>query len=87
MNHPAALRQAALLGLGVALLVVMDAQPWIESGALVRLLPGWYADAGPVSLYYPSGTLMPAKNRVFIDYLVQAFEREGYARRFVEGPD
>lgn len=87
VNDPAALRQAALLGLGVALLVVMDAQPWIESGALVRLLPGWYADAGHVSLYYPSRTLMPAKNRVFIDYLVQAFERDGYARRFAGGPD
>ena len=65
----------------------MDAQPWIESGALVRLLPGWYAGAGHVSLDYPSRTLMPAKNRVFIDYLVQAFERDGYARRFAGGPD
>jgi DNA-binding transcriptional LysR family regulator len=87
VNDPAALRPAALLGLGVALLVVMDVQPWIESGALVRLLPGWYADAGHVSLYYPSRTLMPAKNRVFIDYLAQAFDRESYARRFVGGPD
>jgi DNA-binding transcriptional LysR family regulator len=42
----------------------------------VRLLPGWHADAGPISLYYPSRTLMPAKTRVFIDYLVEAFGRE-----------
>lgn len=82
VNDPAALRQAALLGLGVALLVVMDVQPWIESGELVRLLPGWYADAGQISLYYPSRTLMPAKNRVFIDFLVQAFEHDDVARRF-----
>lgn len=82
VNDPAALRQAALLGLGVALLVVMDVQPWIESGELVRLLPDWYADAGQISLYYPSRTLMPAKNRVFIDFLVQAFERDDVARRF-----
>lgn len=82
VNDPAALRQAALLGLGVALLVVMDVQPWIESGELIRLLPDWYADAGQISLYYPSRTLMPAKNRVFIDFLVQAFERDDVARRF-----
>jgi DNA-binding transcriptional LysR family regulator len=82
LNDPVASREAALLGLGATLLVVPDAQAWIERGQLMRLLPDWYGDAGTISLYYASRTLMPAKTRVFIDYLVQAFEREGYARLF-----
>ncbi|OUL98249.1 hypothetical protein A8M77_32445 [Variovorax sp. JS1663] len=52
------------------------------SGALVRLLPGWYADAGAISLYYASRTLLPAKTRVFIDFLTEAFRRERLAQRF-----
>lgn len=75
LNDPAAMREAALLGLGVTLLVSPDVIAHIQHGELLRLLPDWYADAGSISLYYPSRTLMPAKTRVFIDYLVEAFER------------
>jgi len=75
LNDPAAMREAAILGLGVTLLVLPDVAANIERGELVRVLPDWHADAGPISLYYPSRTLMPAKTRVFIDFVVQAFER------------
>lgn len=75
LNDPAAMREAAILGLGVTLLVLPDVAANIERGELVRLLPDWHADAGPISLYYPSRTLMPAKTRVFIDFVVQAFGR------------
>ncbi|WP_213942184.1 LysR family transcriptional regulator [Pseudomonas sp. dw_612] len=73
LNDPAAMREAALLGLGVTLLVLPDVVTQIQRGELVRLLPDWHADAGPISLYYPSRTLMPAKTRVFIDFVVDAF--------------
>ncbi|MEB0227047.1 LysR family transcriptional regulator [Pseudomonas sp. 10S4] len=73
LNDPAAMREAALLGLGVTLLVLPDVVTQIQRGELVRLLPGWHADAGPISLYYPSRTLMPAKTRGFIDFVVEAF--------------
>lgn len=73
LNDPAAMREAALLGLGVTLLVLPDVVTQIQRGELVRLLPGWHTDAGPISLYYPSRTLMPAKTRVFIDFVVEAF--------------
>jgi DNA-binding transcriptional LysR family regulator len=82
LNDPAALREAALLGLGVALLAVPDVLSWLERGELVRLLPRWYADAGAISLYYPSRSLLPAKTRAFIDFVVEAFERERLAERF-----
>jgi DNA-binding transcriptional LysR family regulator len=74
-NDPAAMREAAILGLGVTLLVQSDVLQNIHRGELVRLLPDWYADAVAISLYYPSRALMPAKTRVFIDFVVQAFTR------------
>ena len=54
----------------------------LESGALVRVVPKWYADAGPISLYYASRTLMPAKTRAFVDYVVEAFRQQRLAERF-----
>jgi DNA-binding transcriptional LysR family regulator len=82
VNDPAALREAALHGLGVALIAVPDALHELERGDLVRLVPRWYADAGSISLYYASRTLLPAKTRAFIDFVVDAFKRERLAERF-----
>ena len=76
-DDPEAMCQAALLGLGVTLIAVAHALPHLESGALVRLVPQWYADAGPISIYYASRTLMPAKTRVFVDFVADAFRRNG----------
>jgi hypothetical protein len=52
VNDPGAVSQAALLSLGVALISVPEALPYLDSNALVRLVPSWYADLGPISLYY-----------------------------------
>ncbi|PLR32066.1 LysR family transcriptional regulator [Chimaeribacter californicus] len=86
VNDPLAMRQAALQGLGVALITLPDALPWLASGALVRLLPDWYADLGPISLYYAGRTLLPAKTRVFVDYLAEAFRQRDYATLFNARP-
>jgi DNA-binding transcriptional LysR family regulator len=85
VNDPAAMREAAILGLGVALLSVSDVLPSIERGELVRLLPRWYADAGAISIYYATRALLPAKTRVFVDFVVEAFERERLAERLAGG--
>ncbi|WP_428413024.1 LysR family transcriptional regulator [Pararhizobium sp.] len=82
VNDPAAMRAAAILGLGVTLLAKPDALPHLERGELVRLLPAWWVDAGPISIYYASKTLLPAKTRVFIDFVVEWFQRERYPERF-----
>jgi DNA-binding transcriptional LysR family regulator len=82
INDPAAMREAAILGVGVALLAVPDVLSSIEQGELVRLLPRWYADAGAISIYYATRALLPAKTRVFVDFVVEAFERERLAERF-----
>jgi DNA-binding transcriptional LysR family regulator len=82
VNDPAAMRTAAILGLGVALLATPDVLPHLESGELVRLLPTWWVDAGPISIYYANKTLLPSKTRVFVDFVVEWFQRERYPERF-----
>jgi DNA-binding transcriptional LysR family regulator len=82
VNDPAAMRAAALLGLGVTMIVKADALPHLERGELVRLLPSWWVDAGPISLYYASRNLLPSKTRVFIDFVAEVFQREQYPTRF-----
>ena len=84
LSDPEAIAQAARLGLGVALVPMPFAFTHIASGELVRLLPGWYSDAGPLSIYYPSRRLLPAKTSVFVDYVMERF-REGEFARLVDG--
>ena len=74
VNDPAAMREAARLGLGVSLIALVDVLAHLERGDLIRLLPDWYADAGAISLYYASRTLISAKTRVFVDFVVDAFK-------------
>lgn len=84
-SDPEAMRDAAQMGLGVALLPMAFALPALQSGALVRLLPGWYADNGPISLYYPSKKLLPAKTRVFVDHVVGQLQAQDFARHMQGG--
>ncbi|KFC72164.1 Transcriptional regulatory protein LysR family protein [Bosea sp. LC85] len=82
LNDPAAMCKAALFGLGATLVAVPDVLVHLESGALQRLVPHWYADAGAISLYYTSRTLLPAKTRAFVDFVTEAFRKERLAERF-----
>ncbi len=79
-NDPEAIALAARQGLGVALVPMPFAFAHIASGELVRLLPGWYSDAGPLSIYYPSRRLLPAKTSAFVDFVVERFRASGFAR-------
>jgi DNA-binding transcriptional LysR family regulator len=82
VNDPSAMREAALLGLGVAMLAVPDVLSALETGQLLRLVPRWYSDAGAISIYYASRTLLPAKTRIFVDWLNAAFKEQRLAERF-----
>ncbi len=79
-SDPEAIAQAARLGLGVAMLPMPFAFAHLQSGELVRLLPSWYSDSGPVSLYYPSKKMLPAKTRVFVDFVIERFKAAEFAR-------
>jgi DNA-binding transcriptional LysR family regulator len=79
-SDPEAIAQAARQGLGVALVPMPFAFAHIASGELIRLLPGWYSDAGPLSIYYPSRRQLPAKTRAFVDFVVERFRTSGFAK-------
>ncbi len=85
VNNPGAMRDAALLGLGVALVAMPDVLSALDKGDLVRLVPRWYADAGAISVYYASRTLLPAKTRAFVDWVSDAFKAQRLAERFAGG--
>jgi DNA-binding transcriptional LysR family regulator len=73
------LRDWALAGMGVALKSTWDVRKQLENGSLIWLLPGY--DFGPdVAIYavYPHRRYLPAKTRVFIDYLAESFGPEPY---------
>ncbi|WP_460126042.1 LysR family transcriptional regulator [Pseudomonas sp. S2_C03] len=82
LDDPEAIARAAATGMGIALLPMPHALPFLERGELVRVLPDWYAEPAPLSIYYTSRKLLPAKVRVFVDYIVEAFRTSGNAARF-----
>lgn len=74
------LREAALLGLGIAVL-----PDWLVTGdiinkRLVRVLPEWRAEDLPAHLVYPVQRRLPVRVRTFIDfatsYMVPALKAE-----------
>ncbi|KAI1697407.1 lysR substrate binding domain-containing protein [Ditylenchus destructor] len=67
---------------GIAMLPRPHALPLLERGELVRVLPDWYAETQPLSIYFTSRKLVPAKVRVFVDYIVKEFPASGQAARF-----
>ncbi|GAB2842280.1 LysR family transcriptional regulator [Pseudoduganella ginsengisoli] len=81
-DDPEAMAHAAMRHLGVALLPMPHAAPWLHKGLLKRVLPGWRSDAGPVSVYYPSKKLLPAKTRAFVDHVTAHFRRPDVAAWF-----
>jgi len=82
LNDPEAIAHAAASGMGIAMLPLPHALPLLERGELVRVMPEWYAEATPLAIYYTSRKLLPAKVRVFVDYIVEAFRASGHAARF-----
>lgn len=73
------LREWAMAGLGVALKSTWDVRRQLGEGLLVPLMPE-YDFGTDVAIYavYPHRRYLPAKTRVFIDYLAESFGPEPY---------
>ena len=82
LDDPEAIARAAAIGLGIAMLPMPHALPLLETGELLRVLPGWRGLNRPLAIYYSSRKLLPAKVRVFVEYVVEAFRTGGGAERF-----
>lgn len=82
LSDPDAACRATEMGLGIALVSLPHALPYLEQGRLVRVLPAWYVDAGHISVYFSAHALLPAKTRAFIDSLVEHFNQQRLPERF-----
>jgi len=82
MSDPNAACLAAANGLGVALVSMPQAAPYLQSGDLQRVLPDWFVDAGMISIYFAAHKLLPAKTRVFIDFVVDQCRERKWAEIF-----
>lgn len=70
------LRQAAVSGLGIAVLPLLMIHDSITSGALVRVLPGVFETQSRISVVYAEREFMPPQVRLFIDELVRWADAE-----------
>lgn len=88
LSDPEAACAAAQMGLGLALVSVAHALPYLERGTVQRVLPDWYVDTGGTTLYFAGQKLLPQKTRVFVDFVVERFKALGLEKRLsaLEGP-
>lgn len=81
LGDPDSCCRVALSGAGIALASMGHALSYLERGDLVRVLPEWWVDAGQLAVYFPDQAHLPAKTRVFVDFVVDVFARNDLARR------
>jgi DNA-binding transcriptional LysR family regulator len=87
-NSSEVLREAALAGLGIALRSTWDIGPELAAGRLARVLPDYRASRNvAIHAVYPSRRFLPAKVRLFIDYLAALYGPTPYWERLGNGAD
>lgn len=57
---------------GIAQVMDFSAAPFLESGKLVNLFPEWADELFPLYLYHPSRHFVPAKLKVFSEFIVSS---------------
>ena len=72
---------AVLAGLGASQMVSFIAQPYIDSGQLVRILPDWTREPMPVYVVYPPNRHLSAKVRAFVDWTAELFSQHPHLQR------
>ncbi len=78
-NSSEVIREAVISGLGIALRSTWDIGPELRDGRLVQVLPGYEGSKNvSVSAVYPSRQFLPAKVRLFIDYLAGLYGPKPY---------
>ncbi len=70
-NNGESVRQAALAGLGIALLPEAMLRGDLAAGRLIRVLADWSPPGLPITIVYPSRRGLPVRTRVVIDFLVR----------------
>lgn len=79
-NDGQLIRAAALDGLGILAQPTYIIQEDLAAGRLVRVLDDWDLPRLTMSIAYPTKAFLPAKTRLFIDFLVEDFRQHDYER-------
>jgi DNA-binding transcriptional LysR family regulator len=75
-NGGMAARSFIVSGAGTGILPDYAVKDELESGALIRLLPDWHEEKErPISAIFPSRAQMPARVRVLLEFLKEAFQQ------------
>ncbi|MEZ2129449.1 MULTISPECIES: LysR family transcriptional regulator [unclassified Sinorhizobium] len=73
-NSSEVIREAVIAGLGIALRSTWDIGSELREGRLVQVLPAYEGSRNvALSAVYPSRQFLPAKVRLFIDYLAELY--------------
>jgi DNA-binding transcriptional LysR family regulator len=73
-NSSEVIREAVISGLGIALRSTWDVGQELKDGRLVQLMPAFEGSRHiTLSAVYPSRSFLPAKVRLFIDYLAALY--------------
>lgn len=71
------LRDWVLNGYGVALKSEWDIKKYLDAGELVRVLPKYKAPDMDFYIVYPTRDFLPAKTRIFLEFLQENINNEG----------
>ena len=74
VNSPELLIRLACLGSGIAAVADDFAEPYVERGELVPVLPDWSLPGDTAWAVFPGRRLMPARTRAFLDAVQAQFE-------------
>ncbi len=73
-NSSEVIRETVIAGLGIALRSTWDIGEELKNGQLVQVLPAYEGSRNvALSAVYPSRQFLPAKVRLFIDYLAELY--------------
>jgi LysR family transcriptional regulator for bpeEF and oprC len=67
---------SVLAGLGITQAAAFAARPYLASGELVEVLPGWTRPGIPLHVVYPPNRHLSAKVRAFVEWAAELFGRQ-----------
>lgn len=73
VNDSDAYFAAALTGMGIARMPLIAIRPYLQSGEMSPLLQDWSVDPLPVHVVYSDNRHLPAKVRVFAEWIAKLF--------------
>ena len=82
-NDGLILKSAALDGLGILIQASSLLHTEVESGTLIPLLSDWELPTFSINFAYRNRTHLPAKVRVFIDFMVEQFNHSEIERKWI----